>query len=186
MSPPDADPPAGRATDAGPRKTSPGRVAAGGMTPELAARLAAMDGNAYAEFVRTDLRAFPPSTRALNPHVLNIDATRGHARFAFNPPDFAGNWMGSIQGGYCAVILDDTMAMGALAKIGGGYALPTLDMNLAYLRAAPMGEQVVAEGWLVRRGRTVAFLEGQLLDAEGRICTKASITCMVRERPAPA
>ncbi len=152
------------------------------MSADRLAGMRDMDGPTYAEFVRTDLRAFPPSTACLNPHVLDIDPARGFARFAFNPPDFAGNFMNSIQGGYCAVMLDDTMAMGALAKMGGGFTLPTLDMNLGYLRAAPMDEQLVCEGWLLRRGRTVAFLEGQLLDAKGRICTKASITCMVRER----
>jgi uncharacterized protein (TIGR00369 family) len=152
------------------------------MNDSVIARFRGMSGEAYADFVRTDLRAFPPSTACLNPRVVHIDATRGFARFGFKPPEFAGNFMGAIQGGYCAVMLDDVMAMGALAKIGGGYTLPTLDMNLAYLRAAPMGEEVFAEGWLVRRGKTVAFLEGQLLDSQERICTKVSITCMVRER----
>ena len=149
---------------------------------DVVARLRGMSGEQYADFIRTDLRAFPPSTKVLNPSVKHIDATEGFARFGFRPPDFAANFMGSIQGGYCAVMLDDTMAMGALAKMGGGFVVPTLDMNLAYLRAAPMGEEVICEGWLVRRGRTVAFMEGQLLDSQGRICTKASITAMVRER----
>ena len=152
------------------------------MNDKAVARYRHMTGEAYADFVRTDLRAFPPSTACLNPRVVDINATRGFARFAFRPPEFAGNLMKSVQGGYCGVMLDDTMAMGALANMGGGYTLPTLDMNLGYLRAAPMGEELIVEGWLVRRGRTVAFLEGQLLDAKGRICTKASITCMVRER----
>lgn len=149
---------------------------------DVVARFRGMTGEQYADFIRTDLRAFPPSTKVLNPSVKHIDANKGFARFGFRPPDFAGNFMGNIQGGYCAVMLDDTMAMGALAKMGGGYVVPTLDMNLAYLRAAPMGEEVICEGWLVRRGRTVAFMEGQLLDSQGRICTKASITAMVRER----
>ena len=152
------------------------------MDADFKARLADMDGPAYADFIRNDPAAFPPSTECLNPRVIEVDPDRGFARFGFSPPDFAGNWLGSVQGGFVAVMLDDTMAMGALSKIGGGFVLPTLDMNLAYLRAAPMGEEVFVEGWLVRRGRTVAFLGGQLLDGQERICTKASITCMVRER----
>lgn len=155
------------------------------MAEDIRVRVREMTGEAYADFIRTDLRAFPASTACLNPRVIDIDANRGFARFGFRPPDFAGNWLGTVQGGFVAVMLDDAMAMGALTKIGPRYTLPTLDMNLAYLRAAPMGEEVVAEGWLVRHGRTVAFLEGQLLDAQGRICTKASITAMLRERVEP-
>ena len=103
----------------------------------------------------------------------------GFCRSAFdNKPEFR-NPMGALQGGFVAAMLDDTMAVGGLFKIGGGYVVPTLEMKVNFVRPATTDE-VFAEGWLVHAGRTVAFLGGRLLDANEEVCATATATAIIR------
>jgi hypothetical protein len=45
--------------------------------------------------------------------------------------------------------------------------------------------EIVGEGMLVRRGRSIAFMEGRLTDPQGNLLTTASATGQIRLR-APA
>ena len=79
-----------------------------------------------------------------------------------------------------AAMLDDTMAVGGLFKIGGGYVVPTLEMKVNFVRPATTDE-VFAEGWLVHAGRTVAFLGGLGLQRARRGGQEADI-CALQTR----
>ena len=67
-----------------------------------------------------------------------------------------------------------------LTGIGGGYVLPTLELKVNYLRPVRPG-RVIVEGWLVHRGKSVAFLEGRVLNEEGEECARATATALIRE-----
>lgn len=139
-----------------------------------------MDGASFAKFWMEDPRAIPPSARLLGCRPIEADPERGFCRNAFAvKPEFC-NPLGGLQGGFIAAMLDDTMAVGSLFKIGGGYVVPTLEMKVSYQKAISCRE-VFAEGWLVHAGRTVAFLEGQLFDEAGDVCARASATALIRE-----
>ena len=139
-----------------------------------------MTGAQFAEYFLKTPKAIPPSTRLLGCRPLEADAERGFCKMAFtNKPEFR-NPTGALQGGFIAAMLDDTMAIGGLFKIGGGYFLPTLEMKVNYTRPA-LTDEVTTEGWLVHGGKTIAFLEGRLLDRHGHLCATSSATALIRE-----
>ncbi|MEP7296641.1 MAG: PaaI family thioesterase [Burkholderiales bacterium] len=48
----------------------------------------------------------------------------------------------------------------------------TINLDISYIEAAS-GEHFEARGKVVRASRSVAFAEGQLFDAQGRVCATA-------------
>ena len=61
------------------------------------------------------------------------------------------------------------------ARFGeAGQRLPlNLDMNLTFLRMVPM-QTITAKGRVVKLGKRVAFLEGELLDKDGNVLARAT------------
>jgi acyl-CoA thioesterase len=91
---------------------------------------------------------------------------------------------GSAHGGALASLVD--MAVGtALDSLD----LPdvatraTIELSVTYLEAAE-GEAIIAEGRMLRVGRSVAAGEAELRDGDGRLVAKGRATYMIRRRPA--
>ena len=95
-------------------------------------------------------------------------------------PEFC-NPMGQIQGGYLCAMLDDVMSVAGLVTSGMTHVMPTLEMKTSFLRPAMPGGRLRGIGRVLRWGKSIAFTEGELLDAEGRLLAKATATAM----PAP-
>jgi len=51
--------------------------------------------------------------------------------------------------------------------------VPTIDMNTHFLSPARPGP-LVGEGAVVKRGRTITFMEGRLRDGHGKLLTTAT------------
>src|SRR6202012_4478030 len=71
------------------------------------------------------------------------------------------NPAGDVQGGFLAAMLDDTLGPALVATLGEGQWAPTIDLQVQFLRPAQPGE-LRGHGRVVRRGRGVAFLGGEL------------------------
>jgi uncharacterized protein (TIGR00369 family) len=124
----------------------------------------------------------PPCSQFLDSEPLDIDTDAGTARMAFTaPPEFC-NYMGVVHGGFLAAMLDEAMAIAAVATRDFQQAVPTLAMKVSYLIAVRPG-RLTAEGRLIGGGRSTAFLEGRLYDGENRLCATASATARFVERP---
>ncbi len=122
---------------------------------------------------------WPPSARVMGIRPLEADPERGFCRNAYDVSPEFGNLMGIVQGGFISAMLDDTMAVGALFKLGGRYFLPTLEMKTSYLAAVPLGE-VIVEGWLRHAGRRIVFLEGRIVGSDGEDLVRASATALIK------
>lgn len=137
---------------------------------------------AQAWMTRSDM--WPSSAKIMGIRPLEADPARGFCRNAYDvPPDFA-NIMGIVQGGFVSAMLDDTMAVGALFKLGGRFFLPTLEMKTTYLAPVSIGE-VIVEGWLQHAGRTVAFLEGRIAGPDGRDLVRSTATALIKPLKRP-
>lgn len=158
-------------------------MSADGLTPELRDALRirkGMSGADLAEFWLTDPRALTPSAKHLGCRPLEADPSRGFARNAFALRPELLNPLGALQGGFIAAMLDDTVSIGALLTIGGDYVVPTLELKVSFIKPVH-GREAFAEGGLVKRGRTIVFMEGQMLDEAGDLCARISSTAMLRE-----
>ena len=89
------------------------------------------------------------------------------------------NPMRQVQGGYLCAMLDDVMSVACMVSSGMTHVAPTLEMKTSFLRPAPAdGATLRGVGRVVKWGRTIAFTEGELWNADGKLLAKASGTAM--------
>jgi uncharacterized protein (TIGR00369 family) len=70
-------------------------------------------------------------------------------------------------------MLDDTMGP-ALVSMSGGTLMPsTIDLNVSFMRPVKPG-RVIGRGRVVKAGRSVVFLEGELFDETGNLLARAT------------
>ena len=114
--------------------------------------------------------------------VLVEDAGEGWVRLRVPVKDGLRNAAGApVHGGVLSALVDMAIG-GALGtthdNAGGGVGQTTLDLNVSFLAAAGDGD-LVAEGRLLRRGRTIAFGEAKISDSAGKLVAVGRATYML-------
>ncbi|WP_239016563.1 PaaI family thioesterase [Sphingorhabdus pulchriflava] len=84
----------------------------------------------------------------------------------FNAPDSFITGRGGVQGGLVAGFLDEAMGWAHVQATAGKEAPLNLEISMTLLKLIPAGP-LVGKGRVVRRGRRVIFLEGELWDESG-------------------
>src|ERR1700678_1186324 len=132
--------------------------------------------------ISTALDAFtaPPSSRLLGWHLLDARPSDGWVRIGFDgKPEFC-NPAGFIQGGILSAMLDDTMGPAVFVMTEGRLYTATISMTVNFLAAAKVGP-IVGEARVVHVGKTIAFIEGKLMDEAGRVLATASTNARLVE-----
>lgn len=88
---------------------------------------------------------------------------------------------GVVQGGFVSGWIDAAMAHAVIAKVGQDVVPMTLELKVSFLGPARPGP-VFAEGWIIKSGRSTAFVEGRLTDGAGNLLATASSTLMLADR----
>jgi uncharacterized protein (TIGR00369 family) len=78
-----------------------------------------------------------------------------------------------VHGGVYATILDTAMGAAVFSVLSEGETTATTSIYVEFLRAAREGDTLMARGEVLRRGRHIAFAEGNLYDEEGRRLSQA-------------
>lgn len=120
----------------------------------------------------------PPCAELLGWKLIDADPATGTVRIAFEGRPTFCNPGGNIQGGFVAAMLDDTLGPTVLVRTDGASYCATIDLNVQFLAPARVGG-FVGEGRLVQLGKTVAFLEGELRDANGLIVARATASARI-------
>jgi uncharacterized protein (TIGR00369 family) len=123
----------------------------------------------------------PGAAATLGWELVAVDPDGGTIEVAFTATDAFVNPAGFVQGGFLAAMLDDTLGPALVAGLDPGDFAPTTDLHVQFLRPARPG-RLVGRGRVVRRGRDVGFLAGELLDEEGAIVAVATATAQIRTR----
>ena len=110
------------------------------------------------------------------------DAGEGWVRLRVPVGDGLRNAAGApVHGGVLSALVDMAVG-GALGtthdNAAGGVGQATLDLNVSFLAAAGDGD-IVAEGRLLRRGRSVAFGEARITDGAGKLVAVGRATYML-------
>ena len=126
-----------------------------------------------------------PVAALLKAQPLGCDPQLGRMLVRFEAQRAFCNLMGTVQGGMLAAMLDLAMAFAVLCTLEDGYVVPSLEMKTSFVAPARAGA-ITGEGWILRKGRSVTFMEGRLLDPEGNLLATASATGALRLRPPPA
>jgi acyl-coenzyme A thioesterase PaaI-like protein len=121
-----------------------------------------------------------PFAAALGGVLAAADPAAGTIGLAFRPgPAFLqGN--GVIQGGAVTAMLDFAMAFAVLAGMPPEVTAATASLTVSFLAAAWPGEYV-AEGFVERRGKRLAFARAELRPAAGGapVATASSVLALL-------
>jgi acyl-CoA thioesterase len=86
-----------------------------------------------------------------------------------------------VHGGVYAALVD-TAVGGALSTLhgaaGGGVGQTTLDLNVSFIASAG-GDEIFAEGRILKKGRTIVFGEATITDVSGRLLAIGRATYMI-------
>ena len=122
----------------------------------------------------------PPCSQLLGWRILDARPEDGWIRIGFDgKPEFR-NPAGLIQGGILSAMLDDTMGPAVFVKTNGRLYTATISMNISFLAPAKVG-QIIGEATVILLGKTVAFIEGKLMDETGRLLATASANARLVE-----
>jgi uncharacterized protein (TIGR00369 family) len=145
-------------------------------------RIANMTGlEALQAMISGELPA-PPMSRAA--FVYLAEAKEGQVVFEGIPTEDYLNPLGTIHGGWTALILDSAMACAVHTTLEKREAYTTLEFKLHYCRPImPDTGLVRAEGIVLSRGRRAATSEGKLYDSKGRLLAHGTETCMIFDAP---
>lgn len=129
-----------------------------------------------ARFLRTKNQ--PTGSQTLGFRMLSVSQAKKEVEVAFDArAELLCNPMGQIQGGYVCAMLDEAMSVAGMVASGMTCVVPTLEMKTSFLKPAMPGA-LRGVGRVIRFGRTIAFLEGELYDSEDRLLAKASATAI--------
>jgi uncharacterized protein (TIGR00369 family) len=123
----------------------------------------------------------PAAAVTLGWELVAVNPDEGTIEVAFAATDAFLNPAGVVQGGFLAAMLDDTLGPALVAGLDPGDFAPTTDLHVQFLRPAKPG-RLLGRGRVVRRGRDVGFLAGELLDEDGAVVAVATATAQIRAR----
>lgn len=97
----------------------------------------------------------------------------GEAEISFAPQPEHENSFNVVHGGASMTLLDVVMAHAA-RSVEPAMGCVTIEMKTSFMRAAK--GPLLAKGHLLHRTATMAFTEGRIVDAEGKLCAHATGT----------
>jgi uncharacterized protein (TIGR00369 family) len=119
----------------------------------------------------------PPAAQLLG---LEIDeVTEGAITFAFTAEDRFSNGV-TTHGGILATLADFALSTAVLTQLDAGADVVTANLQVTYLRPAPIGARLRCRGQVLHRGRTLHHAEAVVTDDRGREVARATATLHVR------
>lgn len=103
----------------------------------------------------------------------------GESELRYTPQPSHLNSFGVTHGGASMALLDVTMAVAA-RSVDFEMGVVTIEMKTSFMQAAR--GPLVGKGVLLHRTGTMAFTEGRIYDAQGRLCVHATGTFKYMKR----
>lgn len=121
----------------------------------------------------------PPPIAALMGFALTAIA-EGDVEFTCTPDESVYNPIGVVHGGLVSTLLDSVCGCAVQSTLPLGTGYTSLELKVSFLRPvhAHSGE-LIAHGWVPRRGRRASFAEGDVRTEDGKIVATATSTCLV-------
>ena len=151
-----------------------------GVTPT-----AVMASMAGIEFVRAMFAGkLPPPPIMQTVEPFDQTAEVGHVSFHSIPGFRHYNPIGSVHGGYAAILLDSAMGLAVHSALPVGSGYTTLEFKISFIKGMTKDTGPVrTEGKTLSVGRRAATAEARITDAKGRLLAHATTTCLVFEIP---
>jgi uncharacterized protein (TIGR00369 family) len=93
------------------------------------------------------------------------------------------NPVGMMQGGFIAAFLDSAMGASSItAARGRKIYSANAEMKVSFFRPVPMDSFLTCTATAVSSGSRVNFVEGDVVDQDGKLVARATSTYVLRER----
>ena len=120
----------------------------------------------------------PTGSQTLGFRMLSVSQEKMEVEVAFEArAELLANPMKQVQGGYLCAMLDECMSVACMVASKMTAVAPTAEMKTSFYRPAMPGP-LKGIGRVTRWGKTIAFTEGELYDAQGRLVAKATGTAV--------
>ena len=120
----------------------------------------------------------PTGSQTLGFRIIAVSQADKSVEVEFEAkPELLLNPMKQVQGGYLCAMLDECMSVACMVASGMTHVAPTAEMKTTFFRPAMPGK-LKGIGKVAKWGRTIAFTEGELYDADGRLLAKATGTAV--------
>ena len=151
-----------------------------GVTP-----LSVMASMSGLDFVRAIFARKLPEPPIMEPvEPFDCTAETGHVVIHSVPGMRHYNPIGSVHGGYAAILLDSAMGLAVQTMLPAGTGYTTLEFKISFIKGMTKDTGVVrTEGRTLNVGRRAATAEARITDAKGRLVAHATTTCLVFEIP---
>lgn len=121
----------------------------------------------------------PQAAQLLGWQLHAVDPDAGTIEVGFELDGRFTNPMGHVQGGFVSAMLDDTLGPALVATLPADCFAPTVSLHVQFLSAAHPG-RFVGTGRVVRKGKSIAFLSGELHSSTGVLVATADATAVIR------
>lgn len=120
----------------------------------------------------------PPIAAVMNFAITEVG--EGRAVFRGVPNARHLNPLGGVHGGWAATLLDSALACAVQTLLDKGEAYTTAEFKVNLTRPiTPDTGEVVCEGKVVHKGRTLAVSEATLKDRNGKLLAFGTETCSI-------
>jgi len=137
----------------------------------------------YRDRIQKDGRLANPFFCLMGIDVVSAEGGKAVLKMQVRP-DMA-NGVGWLQGGMLVALADEAMALAVYTQLADGEGIATISESTSFIRGVREGG-VFAEGRVIRKGRRVAFCEGEvwIQDDEGRslLSRTAAAFAVTREK----
>jgi uncharacterized protein (TIGR00369 family) len=151
-----------------------------GVTPtDVMASMAGLD---FVRAIFSGKLPAPPIMQTVEP----FDSTADPGMVVmYSVPGFRHyNPIGSVHGGYAAILLDSAMGLAVHSMLPAGSGYTTLEFKISFIRGMSKDSGPVrTEGKVLNVGRRAATAEARITDSRGRLLAHATTTCLVFEIP---
>jgi uncharacterized protein (TIGR00369 family) len=106
------------------------------------------------------------------------EVTEGRAVVVLEAGPQHTNPMGTLHGGILCDLADAAMGIAFNSTLAATESFTTVELKINFFRPV-WKAQLRAEGKVVRRGKTVGYIECEISDENSRAIAKASSTCLV-------
>ena len=150
-----------------------------GVTPTHV--MASMSGLDFVRAIFDGKLPAPPIMQNVEP--FDSTAETGHVVFHSVPGFRHYNPIGSVHGGYAAILLDSAMGLAVHTALPAGTGYTTLEFKISFIKGMTEDTGPVrTEGKTLSVGRA-ATAEARITDTKGRLLAHATTTCLVFEIP---
>ncbi len=122
--------------------------------------------------------AGPSISSTMQMHLTDVG--EGTVTFECVPDESHFNPLGTIHGGYACTVLDSALGCAVQTTLPQGVGYTSIEIKINYLRPImPDSAPLRAIGTVTKPGNRVAFADGELIDATGRVVATATGSLLV-------